>query len=77
MPSSVASQREDMRLQQDTRPISLFRRVISYLTAPFSWLMGKNEDNLPMALLDQVSRKDTCLEQTILLFSLLIVDLLK
>ena len=63
MPSSAASQREDTRRQQDTRPISLFGRVTSYLTAPFSWLMGTNEDNLPTTPSDQVSREDMCLEQ--------------
>ena len=47
MPSSAApqhSQREDTRLQQDTRPISFFAKVKSYLFAPFSWLMGTNEE---------------------------------
>ena len=55
MPSSAASQHEDTRLQQDTCPISLFGRVKSYLTAPFSWLMCTNEDNLPTTPSDQVS----------------------
>ena len=37
-------QRENARLQQDTRPMSFFGKVKSYITAPFSWLMGTNED---------------------------------
>ena len=37
-------QRENARFQQDTRPISFFGKVKSYITAPFSWLMGTNED---------------------------------
>ena len=47
MASSSASQdvqRENARFQQDTRPISFFGKVKSYITAPFSWLMGTNED---------------------------------
>ena len=40
MPSSAAH----TRLQQDTPPISFFAKVKSYLFAPFSWLMGTNEE---------------------------------
>jgi len=40
MPSSAAH----TRLQQDTPPISFFTKVKSYLFAPFSWLMGTNEE---------------------------------
>ena len=37
-------QRANARLQQDPRPVSFFGKVKSYITAPFSWLMGTNED---------------------------------
>ena len=47
MPSSAASQhrqREDTHFEQDTAPTSFFTKVKSYLTAPFSWLMGTNDE---------------------------------
>jgi len=65
MLSFSASQCKDTCLQQDTHPISLFGRVKSYFTTPFSWLMGTNEDNLPMTPSDQASCKNMCLEQAI------------
>lgn len=43
MPSLQHGQRENTHLEQETRPASFFGRVRGYLVAPFSWLMGANE----------------------------------